>query len=291
MNQISLFDFEFNNSQLSLKNALLLAQASGLAYDLPDIIEKDARSKWSMKDFSFIQKDDSECFIGANTDVILLVFRGTEQNSLKDWITDFQFRKKLGPWKLGVHRGFKEAVDLVWDEVYQRIVRLTKIANRPLFIAGHSLGGALATLATANFLEENFPVKALYTFGQPRVGGKLFVNKFNKSFKYTYRFVNNEDIVTRVPFKPFNYDHIGCLRYFDSDRNLRIEPDEKFISQDRYKGVEVRSTEEFHHLRHLYPNEFEDHGLGQYIYNIEKAIREESWKTRPDGNFLKYINQ
>ena len=40
-------------------------------------------------------------------------------------------------------------------------------------------------------------VKALYTYGSPKVGGKLFV--WNLDELEHYRFVNNNDMVTRVP--------------------------------------------------------------------------------------------
>lgn len=159
-----------------------------------------------------------------------------------------------------------------------------------MFIAGHSLGGALVTLAVAKFLEEGESVSAMYTYGQPMVGSIAFAEKFNRTFKYAYRLVNNEDIVTRVPFRQFNFRHIGCLYYFDNKRKMHIQPDETFVSTDRYEGVEVRSLQNFSRLRSLYPNEAEDHSLEQYTYNIKKAIREKDWESKPYGDFLKYVN-
>jgi triacylglycerol lipase len=271
-----------------------MAQASSIAYKLEKSlgsVERFVKSEWGMEDFHFIQKDDTECFIAANKDVIFLVFQGTEKSSLRDWITDCKFRKRLGPWNLGVHRGFKTALEIAWDEIDALIENLNKRAKRPLFITGHSLGGALATLAAAQCVEERIPVNAMYTFGQPMAGNSSFAEKFDRVFKSAYRFVNNEDIVTRIPFELFNFSHVGCLCYFDNRKKLHIQPEKSFVFRDRYEGVEVRSLQNLRHLRHLYPNEVDDHKIEEYIYNIEKALKEKSWETRPEGGFLKYINQ
>ncbi len=66
---------------------------------------------------------------------------------------------------------------------------------------GHSLGGALATLA-ANWLKSFPEVNAkvhLYTFGAPRVGGKSFSMNATQRLDSIFRCVNGADPVPKVP--------------------------------------------------------------------------------------------
>ncbi|KNC77626.1 hypothetical protein SARC_09914 [Sphaeroforma arctica JP610] len=77
----------------------------------------------------------------------------------------------------------------------------TEAKHTPLsiFITGHSLGGALATLC-AYELGLRFDTSQLgltvYTFGSPRVGNKPFTQKFNRMISHCHRLVNDGDIVT-----------------------------------------------------------------------------------------------
>lgn len=78
---------------------------------------------------------------------------------------------------LYVHRwrqGFDDGVNTVWDGaggMHKKIKTLyeEKGKNRKLFIAGHSLGGALATVAAARlaFLDD-MNIQGIYTIGSPR---------------------------------------------------------------------------------------------------------------------------
>ena len=79
-------------------------------------------------------------------------------------------------------------------------------------MTGHSLGAALATLAADRYGD----VQGLYTYGSPRVGDRMFKVDFNVN---AYRFVNNNDIVAKVPPASM-YCHVGQLKYIDRDGRL-----------------------------------------------------------------------
>lgn len=84
-------------------------------------------------------------------------------------------------------------------------------------LTGHSLGGAIATIAAAEWQGER-DVAAVYTFGQPRVGRADFADFIRRHYgENIFRFVNNRDVVTRVP--PWN-EHVGALRRFNADGDL-----------------------------------------------------------------------
>jgi hypothetical protein len=78
-----------------------------------------------------------------------------------------------------------------------------------LYITGHSLGAAMATVAASRVQSK---VTALVTFGSPRVGDAEFV----KSLTVThYRVQNNCDDVTKVPFRLMGFSHHGTHKYMN----------------------------------------------------------------------------
>ena len=135
---------------------------------------------------------------------LVLAFRGTEKN-VSDWLADARCVPTI-EGKSRVHSGFLEAFAVkedadgktVKDAVEDILARdESKDENSeplPLFITGHSLGGALALLATKLVAPD--VNGACYTFGAPRVGNYEYF-RFLKT--PVYRIVNSSDIVPRVP--------------------------------------------------------------------------------------------
>lgn len=126
--------------------------------------------------------------------MLVLAFRGTEK-SLRDWKTDL--RAKLVPARDElepglIHQGFQEsyyAVEALVEE------KLADFPGEPLYVTGHSLGGALAVVAT-RFIDD-CNLAACYTFGSPRVGDLSLAKVFKTPI---YRMVNAADAVPRLPF-------------------------------------------------------------------------------------------
>ena len=135
---------------------------------------------------------------------LVLAFRGTEKK-VSDWLTDARCVPKV-EGKTKVHSGFLDAftknVDAegrTVEEVAREILDRPEAKDKkgrplPLFITGHSLGGALALLATKLIAPD--VTGACYTFGAPRIGSYEFF-RFIKT--PVYRVVNSSDIVPRVP--------------------------------------------------------------------------------------------
>ncbi|CAM9495701.1 unnamed protein product, partial [Choristocarpus tenellus] len=113
-------------------------------------------------------------YVVAQASHVAVVFRGTDQ-SADWWINlDISYQKT----KYGVvHKGFYTALNSVWDDRkgfkgILETITLLQAANpkRPIFLSGHSLGGALASIAAAQ-LELDVPdvsVAGVYTIGSPR---------------------------------------------------------------------------------------------------------------------------
>lgn len=135
---------------------------------------------------------------------LVLAFRGTEKK-VSDWLTDVRCVPTVDR-KTKVHTGFLDAftknVDAegrTVEEVAREILDRPEAKDKkgrplPLFITGHSLGGALALLATKLIAPD--VTGACYTFGAPRIGNYEFF-RFIKT--PVYRVVNSSDIVPRVP--------------------------------------------------------------------------------------------
>ena len=138
----------------------------------------------------------------------VLAFRGTEKN-WRDIQTDILARRIKTP-KGKIHVGFKNAFTSVEQDIKKCLARVEGI---PLYITGHSLGGALATVATqilewdARFADQ---IAACYTFGSPRVGNDEYDSSIKSMF---YRVVNTTDVVTIVPLLLMGFVHVGDVRF------------------------------------------------------------------------------
>ena len=193
-------------------NALALAQASQLAYSDPLAI---GLALPDFRDGIFFDRRETQGFLVANDTSIILAFRGTEPAKLADWMTDAD--ALLVPGYGGhVHQGFARALEYVWDDITAALQPLLT-PSRQLFITGHSLGAALATLAAARLAGPC----VVYTFGSPRVGDAAFAQEYDAS--RTYRYVNNLDVVTRVPSRLMGFTQVGQLRYFDASGHLQTD--------------------------------------------------------------------
>ena len=112
-------------------------------------------------------------YFAYNDSHALLAIRGTEADNNKDKAADAEIDRTPESGAL-VHSGFKRYLDSVWGQVTQCVAGYR--ANHPnqnICITGHSLGGALATLA---FTRLNDPASSLITFGCPRVGNPAYCN-------------------------------------------------------------------------------------------------------------------
>lgn len=210
--------FRYTANVFDMVNAWWLIEAATLVYAEKEfVIEKFTRNA-NLPEVKYFDGKSTQCFVAGNTDFAIVAFRGSEarlrqgdndpRHVIADWLADLDFLPE--PWDHGgkVHRGFKSALQEVWPDLEEYIASLQK-KNRKIWITGHSLGAALATLAADRYGN----IQGVYTYGSPRVGDRDFKKDFNVN---AYRFVNNSDIVTKVP--PANvYCHVGELKYIDNE--------------------------------------------------------------------------
>lgn len=123
----------------------------------------------------------------------ILVFRGTEKN-LDDIRTDARANLTTPDGCTAgekVHAGFHDAFKAVRARIENDLAKDPEI---PLFITGHSLGGALAVVATRLIASDS--LGACYSFGGPRAGNLELARTIKTP---VYRIVNSADAVPRLP--------------------------------------------------------------------------------------------
>jgi triacylglycerol lipase len=200
------------------RTAWIMASMAHLAYDRFEdsrIARKLFIAKLQGGGFKLIKtfyskETDTQAFLAESNDgYAVLAFRGTEISKRQDMKIDAQ-AMKVSVLDGRIHTGFRNAYESVAKEIEKSIL---KLKDTPLYITGHSLGAALATVATQR-LEHHLKIRemiaACYTFGSPRVGDSHYDIEFKSPI---YRIVNTTDIVTVIPLVAMGYVHIGDIRY------------------------------------------------------------------------------
>jgi len=131
---------------------------------------------------------------GVDKTIAFLVFRGTEPKDFRDIKTDVKVELKeieIDGEKIELHSGYLEAFDLVKEDI-KAVLKATSYDQ--LFITGHSLGGALAMVATRILTSDISG--ACYTYGAPPIGTIDVQNKLKTPI---YEIINEIDVVPRLP--------------------------------------------------------------------------------------------
>ena len=163
-----------------IQTALRCAELSKLAY-LPYPVVLERLPGYGLQaEMELCDKDtDTQGFIASDSSSIIVVFRGSD--SFIDVITNLKFEPvPIGPGQPLAHEGFVKALNAVYTSIDEKLK--PHLGQKQLFITGHSLGAALASLLSYR-LSVNYPTcqPNLYAFACPPVGDKNFSKSFQGS--------------------------------------------------------------------------------------------------------------
>lgn len=244
-----------------LRRALVLAELAVVAYN-DEAEAKRAAEAIGFNECELFDQNGAQAYRFRNQHDVIFACRGTEPNEWNDLHADARASMVLVSTFGRVHSGFNTEVDDIWP----LMEKLLEDNSRPAWFCGHSLGAAMATICA--YRCQTSPIwtnpRELHTFGSPRVGCKKYINHAKVTH---YRWVQNNDIVTRVPPAWLGYRHGGNEIYID--RNGRIKRlTGLWRSRDRWRGF----------LKGLRIGKFDlltDHSMRLYAENIALAVDKE----------------
>ncbi len=203
----------FAPGPFSIANARAAMWLAQLAYEDETDKQDKILEQWGLKRIasyvrpcpSLLPMPSTGGFVARNDDVTWVVFQGTDPLHLSNWVSDFNFL----PNRKGIHQGFDEALDVVWNDITKALKQSQPIPR--LFITGHSLGAALAALCAHRVTNElGLVPEAVFAFGMPRVATPAFAAAYNKQLgSRTYRLIHGDDIVPTIPPTRFGFCHVG----------------------------------------------------------------------------------
>ncbi len=212
-----------------LRRSLLFAELAHLSY-LSRAAAGMLAYRIGLPEVRFYDREGAQAYIFGNDDDAVVVCRGTEPSDRNDVRADLAFELVVAETIGRVHRGFKHEVDELWPRLEQALLSNT----RTLWFAGHSLGAAMAAICAGRcrLSQVRSKPRALYTFGSPRVGTHRYVNYVHIEAR---RWVNNNDLVARLPPPWLGYRHKGKEVYLNAYGEIRQLTHWQRV-KDRWRG-------------------------------------------------------
>lgn len=245
-----------------LRRALVFAELSLIAYN-DEAEALRAAQAIGFREAELFDKDGAQAYRFRTEHDVVLCCRGTQITEWNDVKADANaVLAALGA--IGnVHSGFNREVDNLWP----MLEGLLHGDSLPVWFCGHSLGAAMATICAYRCKSSSIvgDPQELHTFGSPRVGCKRYIRHAQVTH---YRWVHNNDIVTRVPPVFMGYRHCGDEIYFDRYGRIR-KLKGIWRSRDRWRGL----LKGFLKWR---IDLLTDHSIGQYAQHLMEAVNKEN---------------
>ena len=241
------------------ERSLLFAKLSSIVYNDNIKEVKKQVKKLGFTTVEFYNRDGAQAYRFMNKEDLVIACRGTQPSEFNDIKADLKAVPVVAETVSRVHQGFKQEVDDLWPMVLEDIQRTVNKDNK-LWFCGHSLGAAMTTIMASRCYHcaDIRDPEEVYTYGSPRVGWPGYIKTMNVTH---HRWVNNNDIVTRVPLAIMGYRHHGQEHYMNAWGNVRKPTGwQRFKDRMRgmWMGIKVGSIDNF-----------SDHGMNFYITNLE----------------------
>jgi len=168
---------------------------------------------------------------------VVISFQGT--TDLNGWLKDGDVRQ-IEENGCRMHEGFAEVTTSLQD-----FIKTETWTGKKIWVTGHSLGGAVAIYwAWRIVVEKGYsPFSGIYTFGQPRIGNSGFRDSWTRLGlnPITFRVVNEQDLIPRVPEINFSHVHQHCVFYpFGNIANPVVDPSLLTLIENDVEGLAVQ---------------------------------------------------
>lgn len=243
---------------MNIDTAIFCSQFSGWVYkDILQMTQQLDSSKVKYNKLKYFERDGAQAYgLQLESGKVVIGFRGTEPTVLSDIVADLKALPTSSDTIGMVHEGFREELDKIYYDIVNWIGSLR---DKDMIVTGHSLGAAMATIFASRMHYLHSVNLSLYTFGSPRVGNREWAEQFKDI--NAYRFVNNNDIVCKVP-PGIYYEHVGAICYIRYSGKITFN--ERYIDRllDR-----IRSRFKCYLKFQLF-NALFDHDITKYVYRI-----------------------
>jgi len=209
-------------------------------------------------------------FLSTKGNMQTIAIRGTAnvENVMLDLDVELQQDIKLN---ILLHKGFSSGAAAIYQDVKPHL-----IAEQPIHITGHSLGGAISVVLAMYLKQDNYLVPQIITFGQPKVtnvaGAKQYADL------PLIRIVTPKDIVPLVPpLSPLQIKNMDI--YWHIGEEVILMANQKYAQTNGLKSM-LRATK----FTSAIPSEQNliAHNMGTYLDLIDlliKSAEEVPYKT------------
>ena len=211
----------------ALPTAGAMAWAAQAAYEVPDQDKLSAiLTHWNWRLLRMFDqpvagawpRTGARGFIADSGSAWVVAIAGTEPSSFGNWLQNFDFPVD----EHGAHRGFQAGALAAQPVVADALGNLPG----PVYLTGHSLGGALAAM-TAMLLPDPWTdrIAGIYTIGMPRPGNAAYRDAYNQRLgERTYRLIHGDDLVPKVPPSALRFRHVGAMLHCERDARFAGQP-------------------------------------------------------------------
>lgn len=198
-------DVSFNaDMPTSPGNFYMGLAAANLSYQKNKLIKENQLERWGFKKVHHLGKDKKgyRAYVAEHRKFVLISVRGTKSN--QDYLTNAMFfQSNFDEYSriegTRVHAGMKDAYEKLRAPLYELLSEITD-QSKPIFLTGHSLGGALGILLTYELYLDGYNIRAMNAYAQPKVGNDKLQKQIDRTVGHLiFGLAAEDDITPMVP--------------------------------------------------------------------------------------------